>query len=79
MKTDVLLSVTTSILLVTKPLVNENTGCLTRDVVAVTSGRRRSAGNVTYREKAVKAIVFFWNINTANMAACCSVYRVIHG
>ena len=46
--------------LLTKPRVNENAGCLTRDVVAVTSGRRRSAGKGTYREKGVKAIVFFW-------------------
>jgi hypothetical protein len=37
--------------LVTKPHVNENTGCLTSDVVVVISGRRRSAGNGTYRNK----------------------------
>jgi len=31
--------------LVTKRRVNGNTGCLTSDVVAVTSARRRSAAN----------------------------------
>ena len=64
--------------LVTKPRVKENTGCLTRYVVAVTSGRRRSAGSGTYKEKAVMAIVLLGILIQQIWVLAVCVYRLIH-